>query len=161
MGLSSHRAIKRHRTKRSAFSLRCKSGYRIARASLQRCRSSQKSHPVRTLAERLWPSSMTLSGISSSTATVTVTTTGSTAGLQQQGGIPPNPGRFRLAAFLTTVGLALLTTWIGCHRTTGRPVLYGFTLLMLIVVVSPCQAAVVRTPHLQEEAEELRQDPTT
>ena len=81
------------------------------------------------------PSSITLSGTSSSTVSVTVTTTASAAGLLQPMAAPPNSSASRFAMLLGTLGLAMLTTWLGWRRTSGRRLVpYGCAVLLLITV---------------------------
>ena len=83
------------------------------------------------------PSSMTFSGTSSSMVSVTVTTTANAAGLLQPMATPPNSGASRFAMLLGTLGLAMLTTWLGWRRSAGRRLVpYGCAVLLLITVGS-------------------------
>jgi len=84
------------------------------------------------------PSSITLNGSSASTATVTVTTTGSAVGMTQPfGGLPMGPSMFgSWLASWGTLGLVMMVTSVVALRRDLRQQLAvcGFTLLLLLAV---------------------------
>jgi hypothetical protein len=86
------------------------------------------------------PSSFTLNGSSPTSATVTVSTSGSSASLARPVGSPPNAGQLAfLAPIAGLPGLALVGIWGGSRKGRGR-VFYGLVVFCLLSAVAGMSA---------------------